>query len=139
MKTNLLLLGCILFLMACRKSEETPTSALNEMVPEEAEQLATGVFQNGNHPTSGRARMILSEGKWSLVLEDFSTDPGPDLRVYLASNLQAQKFINLGKLKSTSGTQVYGVDGMPELASYPYVLIWCQQFSVLFGQAKMMQ
>ena len=71
------------------------------------------------------------------MLENFSTDPGPDLKLYLSSNQGAAQFVNLGNLKSTNAQQVYAISGMPDSKEYPYVLIWCQQFSVLFVVARL--
>jgi hypothetical protein len=51
--------------------------------------------------------------------------------------LSSTKYINLGALKSTTGKQSYDVTGMPDLAEYKFVLVWCQQFSVLFGKAEL--
>jgi hypothetical protein len=40
-------------------------------------------------------------------------------------------------LKSTSGTFSYEVDAAVDTKEYPYVLIWCRPFAVLFGSAQL--
>jgi hypothetical protein len=70
-----------------------------------------------------------------LLLDPFSSQNGPDLRVYLSKDASGGSFINLGRLKSTTGKQSYDIPGNPNLDEYSYVLIWCQQFSVGFGRA----
>ena len=40
-------------------------------------------------------------------------------------------------MKSTMGKQSYQLPGNVVVADYDHVLIWCQQFSVLFGKAEM--
>ena len=40
-------------------------------------------------------------------------------------------------MKSTIGKQSYEVTGMPDLDEYKFVLVWCEQFSVLFGKAEL--
>lgn len=129
-------LASLLFI-SCSKEKETPAEVLNDTIPANSIELFAGTFSSAAHPTSGSVRLVEAEGKWYLILENFFTDPGPDLKLYLASNLDAAQFVSLGKLKSTTGRQVYKVVGMPASETYPYVLVWCQQFSVLFGQAKL--
>ncbi len=45
--------------------------------------------------------------------------------------------MSLGKLKANSGNQNYEIPDGADLSKYNTVLIWCQQFSVLFGSAKL--
>lgn len=137
MKPTLFWVLATLVLFACSKEKETPSEVLNDTIPPNSTELFSGTFSSAAHPTSGSVRLVEAEEKWYLILENFLTDPGPDLKLYLASNTDAAQFVSLGKLKSTTGRQVYLVEGMPDPQIYPYVLIWCQQFSVLFGQAKL--
>ena len=72
----------------------------------------------------------------SCDLPDFLSDNGPDLFVYLATDTSDSDIIDLGALRATSGTLTYEI---PEAydAKYDHVLIWCDQFSVLFGSAEL--
>ena len=45
--------------------------------------------------------------------------------------------VNLGKLKANNGNQNYNIPDGTDLSKYDSVLIWCKQFSVLFGNAEL--
>lgn len=122
-------------LPACTKDKAA--AIVNDPIPENAQSIRKGNFINGVHFTSGSANILQVDGQKKLVLENFTTDNGPDLKVYLANDRRASMFIQVGDLKAVSGNQTYSIEGMPDLAVYPYVLIWCQQFGVLFGSAQL--
>jgi len=122
-------------LLSCTKDKAAAT--VNDPIPENAQSIRKGNFMNGVHSTSGTANIVLVDSQKKLVLENFKTDNGPDLKVYLANDLRASMFILVGDLKAVSGNQTYSIAGMPDLATYPHVLIWCQQFGVLFGSAQL--
>ena len=71
------------------------------------------------------------------TLTDFETDPGPDLRVYLATDEGASDFADLGALKGNRGDQQYELPASLDLDRYATVLVWCRAFSVGFGQAPL--
>ena len=140
MKSIFLAVTIILFAFtACEKQNATATTPLNEMVDlGTASNTKTGMFINGPFGVvSGTARIYITEGKHRLALENITTSNGPDLHVYLSKEIYPIKFIDLGKLKSTSGNQVYDVSGMPNYADYKYALIHCQQYDHLFGSAEL--
>jgi len=58
------------------------------------------------------------------------------LHVYLAEDQTAREFTLEMKLSKT-GTFVLDVPTSADLVKQKYVLIWCQQFTVLFGSAKL--
>jgi hypothetical protein len=100
-----------------------------------------GSFVDGDkyHKTSGNA-IIISDTSSStkyLRLEDFKTTNGPDLYVYLATDTKATDFVNLGVLKGNVGNQNYEIPKNTDLTKYSEVLIWCEDFSVLFGSANL--
>lgn len=99
-----------------------------------------GTFQgagDGFHNAEGLARIIAgNEGK-ILRLEDFKATNGPDLYVYLSSDASAGEYVSLGRLKANTGNQNYEIPEGTDLSKYGTVLIWCQQFSVLFGSAEL--
>ncbi len=136
-------LSIILFLFsACTKNESTPTtpSVLSSidtaLVGANSTILLMGNFINGVHPVSGKAAWHKSGNAQTLLLSNFSSDAGPDLKVYLSKDITASSFITLGDLKSTTGNQTYNIPKDESAADYKYVLIWCQRFSVLFGSAR---
>jgi Electron transfer DM13 len=126
-----------LFIGSCSKEENTTTAPINDP-GNGGTLLVQGNFSSrGGYSVSGSAKLFDNAGVRSIRLENFSSSNGPDLKVYLAKDINAASFINLGNLKSISGNQNYALTGMPDLAQYKYVLIWCQQFGVGFGTAEL--
>ena len=108
------------------------------------ETIFTGNFVDRSHPTSGRAD-VLNDGSTQRFLrfEDFETDNGPDLNVYLSTagadadtGAFDDDFIDLGDLKGNIGTQNYEIPADVDLDRYSTVVIWCVRFGVAFGAAE---
>ncbi len=89
------------------------------------------------HPGAGVAAVYQTDAGQTVRLADFSSTAGPDLFVYLATDIEATNFINLGELKSTQGEQNYTIPDEVKVEEYPYVLIWCKRFGVLFMAATL--
>ena len=96
------------------------------------------------HKGSGRASLLESPGGHQILRleEDFKVTNGPDLYVYLTKNPTPGKdkeslgdFINLGRLKGNEGSQNYEIT--EDFTDYRTVVIWCQQFGVLFSYAEL--
>jgi hypothetical protein len=126
----------VLLFAACKKETNTTTSPSGDPVPAGTVLVQGNLSGSGGHNVSGAVRIYNDNGTKTLRLENFSTTNGPDLKVYLSKDLNAASFINAGNLRSTSGNQNYSLSGMPDFSQYRYVLIWCQQFGVLFGSAQ---
>jgi len=95
-----------------------------------------GVFMNERWgKVSGQAKIYLKSGKYILALENFLTNNGPDLKVYLSKDKTPADFIKLDNLKSTNGNQLYEIPGVPDFIQYKYALIHCEQYNHLFGSA----
>ena len=99
--------------------------------------IASGSFQDGAHPTEGKALLIDMDSKSIIRLEDFKTDSGPGLYVYLSVDKTANDYVRLGKLKATEGNMNYDVPQGTNTTKYNIVLIWCDPFNVLFGYAEL--
>ena len=127
----------MLQIAACSKKETAATTVNDDLPPATSTTVAEGSFINGAHVTSGTAKIVLNNGANNLVLQNFKTDAGPDLKIYLSNDLNAGSFINLGDLKSTNGNLVYTITGNPDFSTYKYVLVWCEQFAVRFGSAEL--
>lgn len=130
----------ILFaLLSCEEENNTPTSPINEdFDPAMATKLKMGEFVGvGGHSVSGVATTYDQGGTKVVLLDPLNSQNGPDLRVYLSKDANANSYISLGNLKSTAGKQAYTVPGNPNLDEYTYVLIWCQEFSVGFGEVEL--
>jgi hypothetical protein len=97
-----------------------------------------GSFVSRNHDTSGRA-LVLGDGSGQRFLrfEEFATDNGPDLNVYLvdSSTGDVSDFVDLGNLKGNIGDQNYEIPVGTDLSRYDTVVIWCVRFSSNFGDA----
>lgn len=130
-------IGILLF-ASCRKQNATPTTTGIGMVDSSAVLKYSGSFVNGPYGTvSGNARVFLQNGNYILKFEDVSISNGPDLHVYLSKEVQPVNFIDLGRLQSTNGSQVYNISGHPNFTQYKYALVHCQRFNHLFGSAEL--
>lgn len=128
----------MVFLWACKKENNTPTASVTDWVDTGAQVKYAASFVNGPYGSvSGKVKILSKDGKLSLVLDSVAISNGPDLHVYLSKELLPVNFIDLGRLKSVSGTQVYDIAGMPDIKQYPYALVHCQLFDHLFGSAKL--
>ena len=117
-----------------------PESAEPQIIVE-----ASGSFIDRSHPTEGSARVLGDgSGRRFLRLEDFRTDNGPDLNVYLSAappDAPAgdfdDDFVDLGDLKGNVGSQNYEIPAGLDLDRYSTVAIWCVRFGVVFGAADL--
>ena len=121
--------------IACKREENTPTAPAMDKIDPTAVQVSRGNFSGqSGEVVSGAASIRVKGSKYMLILEeDFRTNNGPNLHVYLSKAASPQDFIDFGLLKSVSGTQVYDITGTPDFKQYKYALIYCQQYSKLFG------
>jgi hypothetical protein len=102
-------------------------------------ELARGRFTSGEHVTRGTAAVVrLADGRRFLTLTSFSTSPGPDLRVRLASARTldggGSGAVDLGALKGNRGNQQYRLPRGVTVEDRA-VVIWCRAFSARFGSA----
>jgi hypothetical protein len=107
--------------------------------------VASGQFESRDHPSSGLATVITDGEQTFLRFEDdFATDNGPDLNVYLSkapitsdSGAFDDDFVDLGPLKGNIGSQNYELDGSIDVSEYQTVVVWCVRFGVAFGAAPL--
>jgi electron transfer DM13 len=93
---------------------------------------------DGFHNVEGVAKVIpLSDGKTFLRVENLKAINGPDLYVYLSTDVNTSDIVNLGRLKGNIGNQNYEIPTGTDLSKYDTVLIWCKAFSTLFGSARL--
>mgnify|MGYP001607241189 CR=1 FL=1 len=95
--------------------------------------ISQGSFQPKAHDVQGKALLIEQDGKKIIRFEDFETINGPDLRIYLATDLDAKDFVDLGEIKATKGNVNYEIDSAIDTTKYNKVLVWCRAFGVLFS------
>ncbi len=108
--------------------------------------IFTGKFAgagDGIHNAEGISNILaVNDGQTEhrvLRLENFKSTNGPDLYVYLSKDPRSigKGSIELGRLKGNIGNQNYHIPENVNLNEYKNVLIWCKQFSVLFGYAEL--
>jgi len=135
----LLLIASIGIFISCSKNTSTPSDSVNDPVETATlKEIYNGDFINGPYGTVEGAVKILSDStSYQLLLNDFNTSSGPDLHVYLSQEVQPIHFIDLGKLRSVSGNQVYEIPGKPDFTLYKYALIHCQLYNHLFGSSEL--
>ena len=100
----------------------------------------SGSFIDGDHPTSGVASVLGNgTGQRFLRFEEFATDNGPDLNVYLVNSAtgDVSDYIDLGDLSGNIGDQNYEIPEGIDLDVYDQVVIWCVRFGVGFGSAQL--
>lgn len=103
-----------------------------------------GIFKGADdfHFGRGDAQIIrTAEGSHVLRLENFSVRNGPDLYVYLSTDMDGKRVeerLNLGRLKATDGAFNYDIPDGIDLAGVQSVIVWCRQFSTLFAVAALM-
>ena len=114
---------------------------VNEEMPASTLAIPMGNFVgvgDGIHDAQGDVFIIeADDGSRFLRFENFKATNGPDLFVYLATDETAEDFVNLGVLKGNIGNQNYMIPPGADLSNHNTVLIWCKQFSVLFGSAQL--
>jgi hypothetical protein len=107
--------------------------------------LSSGTFVSVNHPTTGTAKLIkLENGSHIVRLENFKTDPGPDVRVWVSETEivtdAAQKsavYTDVGASRSTNGNFNYEIPSSVDVSKIKSVIIWCRLASIAFGGAAL--
>lgn len=114
------------------------TTSVNDPISVDiSKAIYTGTFTSGVHATSGKVYIVKnSENNYTLQLQDFKTDDGPDVHLYLSSDKNAKDYIDILN-KSKNGTYTIAVNQNIDFTKYKYVLAWCESFSVLFGSAEL--
>jgi hypothetical protein len=114
---------------------------------ERTDVVAKGTFiqANPNDPLHHGKGNVTVYDRTVFLEPDFEVGPGPDYHVYLvpkskvrtAADVDGAMFVDLGKLRSFKGSQKYAIPAGVDLAKYPSVVIWCQQFGVLISPADL--
>jgi len=99
--------------------------------------VSEGDFKPDAHEVTGKALVIETENGKLLRFEGFETINGPDLRIYLAADLEANDFVEISKIKATKGNVNYDLPTDIDVTKYNKVLVWCKPFSVLFSYVEL--
>lgn len=97
------------------------------------------------HGAVGTATIYeLPEGDRVLRFEDFRSKNGPELHVYLSTEIPTSTFaglgsneVHLGLLKGNVGNQNYEIPTEVDLSQYRSVVIYCRPFRVIFSSAAL--
>jgi len=118
-----------------KESNEVSTPTMDEEMPSLAEGVEKifKVMSTAGHPAKGNVRIIETEEGTVIRFEDFETINGPRLNLYLAKDLRANEFVDLGPIKGTSGNINYLVPEGIDISDYKYIMHWCVPFKVLFN------
>ena len=114
----------------------------------EAVVVVEGAFRDADraHKGAGDAKIVaLPGGGFELQLTNFQVTNGPDLEVWLSEHPDPEKssdvlaggWVGLGQLKGNIGDQAYRIPESVDLSEFKSVVIWCEQFSVLFSPAAL--
>jgi hypothetical protein len=108
--------------------------------------MRTGTFvgTDAGHLCTGSTVMKYNSGS-NLTVElssDFSVTAGPDLYVYLASDISSGSAVNskgllVAVLGATTGARTYIVPAGTDINTYKYVVIQCKQYAHTFGYAQL--
>ena len=124
------------FDVAVAQAQANTSEILIDM-PSAATTLKEADFKERAHEVEGKAILIEQDGKQILRFENFETINGPNLHIYLSSDLGSGDYIDLGKIKATKGNINYEVPEGTDLSKYNKVLVWCVPFRVLFSYADL--
>lgn len=114
----------------------------------EAQVVAEGTFRDADraHKGQGTARLVeLPGGGAEVQLSALEVTNGPDLEVWLSAHpdpansgdVADNVWLSLGQLKGNVGDQAYAVPVGTDLSAFKSVVIWCEQFGVLFSPAAL--
>ena len=115
-------------------------------------EIAKGEFiqTNPSDPVHyGKGHVTLyseGDGRSSVHLgNDFQVGPGPAFHVYLVDHAKVRsakdfndaKKLDLGKIRSFRGSQIFPVPASADIAAFKSVVVWCQEFGVLISPATL--
>ena len=130
-------LNSVEFDAAMKDAAAHPKQVDDAMMPGQVTTLVKGSFTgHTGHSVQGSA-LVLNDGTKQrfLRLDGFQSTNGPDLKVYLRAD--DGSYVSLGDLKGNVGSQNYEIKPDVDLKKYATVQVWCERFSVLFGDAKL--
>ena len=88
---------------------------------------------DADHPASGK---IVVDGN-AIKLDDVHITEAPDARVILAKNYDEAQSVRCGKLQGFTGSHEYTIPEGTDVDAYDTVVLWCDQFKVPIGLAKL--
>lgn len=117
-------------------SESAEEAAVTAEEAELSGEARYSIRGTSEHPASGNVRVIQTPGEQIIRFENYEGTDGPDLRVYLANELDATDPVDLGPSRARSGNINYGVPIDVDIDAYQYVLTWSEEENVLYDYAQ---
>jgi hypothetical protein len=108
-----------------------------EMHDSMSDTITATLSGSKGHHAAGKISFVKEMGKELLVLSDIKIDKVPDGHVYLAKNGDRHTGIDLGVLKQFEGDTSFALPAGTDLTAYDSVIIYCEQFNVEIGRAKL--
>lgn len=105
-------------------------------LPDTSAPRISPIQDTPGHAASGNVRIVTTPEEQIIRYEDYNGTNGPDLKIYLAKDLDATDFIDLGPARANQGNINYAVPMDIDIDDYAYVLTWCEAFGVLFDYAE---
>ena len=115
----------------------TPSGPIPSVQPTPSVSAKLPISHTPGHTASGNVRVIRMPKETIVRYENYQGTNGPDLRIYLSTDLEATDFVELGKAKGTKGNINYSVPSGVNIDDYNYVLTWCKPFRTLFDYAEL--
>jgi electron transfer DM13 len=121
------------------------TERVEDRAARKAVAIGAFIHANPSDPIHyGRGKVTVFQDLLHLE-SDFEVGPGPKFHVYLvpeqnvvpSTNVARTMYVDLGRLKAFKGSQNYPIPAGIDLARYPSVVIWCEQFGVLISLAAL--
>ena len=106
--------------------------------PASAQTVGEGTFVGkSGHATSGGVTVNRTGQGYSVQLgADFNFDGAPDPKVGFGRGGAYDRASTLAPLASNSGAQSYTVPSSVDAEAYDEVYVWCEQYAVPLGVAK---
>jgi hypothetical protein len=131
----------------CKKKETTamagPSMMVNTSSPSHvSDTIGKGTFTSYDHGLGGNAILYKdSSGNKTLQLYNFNMTAGPDVHLYLSttSSYSSSNIIELSHFTTgyNNSSINFPVTSTSYGSNYKYVLVYCVQYSSLFGYAEL--
>jgi len=128
--------------LSCKKKEDDgPSQQVTDVVGVQSDTLKKGTFTGYDHGLSGKSFIIKDGDKHILRLTEYNMTPAPDADVFLSksASYSAGNVLKIADLDGGYTNSAINLDipAGADWESYPYVIVWCTQYSVNFGVATL--
>ncbi len=132
-------------IISCKKKEDPgPTTMVTSAPPSaDSDTIGEGNFTSYDHSLGGSS-ILYKDGNPAvkkLRLYNFNMTAGPDVHVYLSktSSYSASNVIEITKLTTgyTNSSITFDVTSTNYTSDHKYVLVYCVQYSSLFGYTEL--